>query len=156
MKRDGFSLVEILVVVSITTMLVGFGMASLHGFNRRERLKQAGSTIKSMLRLAQSKAISAEKPSSGCTTYIGVRVSFAIDSFTIQHTCDPDGIAGTPTTVMFSKGIEFAVLPSAFTFLQQNMLDTSSAQTLTITNGPDMYRLVVSPNGNVSDLGFVL
>lgn len=156
MKRDGFSLVELLVVVSILTIVLGFGLASFMRFNRHERLKQAGLTLKSSLRFAQTKTISVEKPSSGCTTYIGIRLSFMIDGYTIQPECDPEGAAGSPTTVTFSQGLTFTAIPSTFMFLQQNVLDSVSEQALTITNGEERYMLVVSPSGNVSDKGFVL
>lgn len=60
-KRNGFTLVEILVVISITGLLVTIGIASYVQFNRRQVVDQAIKNLQSDLRYAQSKASMSDK-----------------------------------------------------------------------------------------------
>lgn len=155
MNEKGFTLVELLVVVSVLMVILGFGVARYTAFNRRERVKQAAFTLKATLRFAQTKAISAEKPSSGCTTYLGMRVSFTATSYSTQHECSPEGLTGPVTSVAIPTTITFLPVPASFIFLTRtNTVDIADTVTLTLTNGTETYQLSVTPSGSVNDLGF--
>lgn len=58
---NGFSLIELLVVISILGLLAGLGIASFSSFNRATRLSNAASQLRSDIRLAQSRALSGDK-----------------------------------------------------------------------------------------------
>jgi len=153
--KKGFTLVELLIAMSILVTLLGAGLASFNSFNRRERLKQTALTLKSTLRLAQTKAISVEKPTSGCTDFVGMRIRFTVNSYSMEHECSPEGIVGDADTITFSGGIVFSPVPSDFTFMTQtNTINIDSPASLTIINGSETYNLTVSPNGSVNDEGF--
>ncbi len=156
MMKKGFTLIELLIVISILVLLLGMGLASFNTFNRRERLKQAGLTLKSTLRFAQTKSISVDKPSSGCTEFVGMRVAFTETTYTVQHFCTPEGLVGTADSVSIAtSGLTFSPIPSSFTFETHNSsADLTTDLNLDLTNGTQIYRLIVSPNGNVSDIGF--
>ncbi len=155
-KDNGFTLIELLVVIAVLVTVVGLGLASFNGFNRRERLKQTALTMKSHLRFAQTKAISADKPASGCTTLVGMQVSFTVSSYSVGHQCSPEGAAGDTLTITFPSDVTFASIPSNFMFLTlTNRVNITSAVTITLTNGVQSYAIVVGPNGNVSDQGFL-
>jgi prepilin-type N-terminal cleavage/methylation domain-containing protein len=64
MKKDcpGFTLVELLVSISVVAILSGIGLAAFSSFNRRQIVASATRQLVSDLRLAQSKADSNEKP----------------------------------------------------------------------------------------------
>lgn len=149
MRKHGFTLIELLIVISILVTLLGLGIASFNTFNRRERLKQTGLTLKSSLRFSQTKAISAQKPLSGCTTYVGMRISFTSSSYHIQHRCDPEGLVGTNESVTLPYGITFSPVPSSFTFLTRSNTDISADMTITLISGALSYSMVISPNGSV-------
>ena len=163
MKRTGFTLIELLVVISIILVTFSFGIASFNQFNRRERIRQAALNLKSTLRFAQSKALSAEKPDSAstcspsavpcCTTYYGVQVSFSATGYTVRHSCTPEGLVGPTTTVTFPTGITFVTIPSTFTYLTTNSLDQTLDQTITLTNGVATYVIEVLRNGTINDKG---
>ena len=154
MTKQGFTLVELLIVVTILVTLLGVGLASFNSFNRRERLKQAALTLKSNLRFAQTKSISVEKPDSGCTEFVGMTVRFTATTYAVSHTCTPEGDVGDAETVILS-GATFSPIPSAFTFVSRsNSLSPAATQTITLMNGSESYVLTVAANGSVSDGGF--
>ncbi len=66
-KFSGFTLVELLVVSGIMIMILTIGMVNYNKINRRQVLKQQVKATLEELRLAQSKAINMEKPSSLCS-----------------------------------------------------------------------------------------
>lgn len=57
----GFSLIELMIVVSLFGIAASLVTASYLTFERNQRLKSAASTLKNDLRLVQSKAISGDK-----------------------------------------------------------------------------------------------
>ena len=64
----GYTLIEILVVLSIMGLLFGAGYANLRGFQRRQSLSDAAKQVQGDLRYAQELALSGQKPSNvNCT-----------------------------------------------------------------------------------------
>lgn len=151
---NGFSLVELLVSITVLSLIFGLAIASYSRFNRRERIKQAGQTLRTDLRYAQTRAISAQKPDSGCTTFTGMRFTFVSGGYTIAHECT-EGVVGAGDTKTLPDGVTFSPVPSAFTFLALTRRSSHSAdQTLTLTNGTDSYSVQVTREGEVNDLGY--
>jgi prepilin-type N-terminal cleavage/methylation domain-containing protein len=68
--QNGYTLIEILVALTIIGLLFGFGYASFRDFSRRQAVKDAAKIIQGDLRLAQENAISGLKPEGvgGCGT----------------------------------------------------------------------------------------
>lgn len=151
----GFTLIELLVVITLLATILGVGLASYSGFNQKEKLRQSALTLKSVLRLAHTKAMSAEKPSSGCTSFVGIEVTFTSTTYATGHECSPEGVVGILETYTLPSDVTLSPVPSGFTFQTgTNRLDITADQTLTLTNGSQSYVIVVSPNGNVNDEGF--
>lgn len=155
MRKQGFTLIELLIVITILVLVLGLGVASFNTFNRRERLKQTALTLKSSLRFSQTKAISAQKPASGCTTYEGMHVTFSSNTYSMQHQCTPEGLVGTTETITLPTGVTFSPIPSAFTFLTRSNTDTITTDTsIILVSGTYSYSLMISPNGNIRVIGF--
>lgn len=150
----GFTLIELIVVITILSTTLALGLASYNGFNQKEKLRQAALNFKSALRLAQTKSISAEKPNIGCTAFNGMRITFTSTTYTLRHHCDPEGYAGEFTTFTLPDSITFNPVPTNFTFLSRtNTTNLTVDRTFTFTNGSQNYIIVISPNGNINDLG---
>lgn len=81
-----FTLIEILVGMTIAGLLFGVGYASYREFARRQVLNTAFDRVKSGLSLAQQSALSGEKPG-GCARLIGYKVDLSSSSFTVSANC---------------------------------------------------------------------
>lgn len=58
MARPSFTLIELLVVISIIALLTSFSAAAFNNYSRRQRLVQAQRNLDSILRDAQTRALS--------------------------------------------------------------------------------------------------
>lgn len=153
-NANGFTLLELLVVIAISSTILGLSTVSFNSYNRRERLQQAALVFKSALRFAQTRAISADKPASGCTTFVGMHIAFTLNSYTIQHECT-EGIVDSGETTQLPSGVTFFVQPTDFTFMVlSRRADLVSDQTIVLTNATQSYAIEVSVEGEINTLGF--
>lgn len=71
---SGYTLIEILVSLSIIAILFTFGYSSYRDFGRRQALAGVAGQVQGDLRLAQQMAITGQKPTDGsCGTLDGIR-----------------------------------------------------------------------------------
>jgi len=88
----GFTLVELLVTITIISLVFSIGLVQYNRFNRRQILTKAKDQLISDLRLTQSKALSGEKPSDcGVGPLSGHKLEFTSNSnYQITAVCDSD------------------------------------------------------------------
>jgi prepilin-type N-terminal cleavage/methylation domain-containing protein len=118
--NDGYTLIEILVSLTIIGLIFSFGYVSFRDFSRRQVVAGVAKTIQGDLRLTQSNAMTGQKPS-GCATTLDT-FSFRVvssTSYTIEANCGgaaiavkdvtlPTGIAiSTPTP----NPLKFKIIP---------------------------------------------
>jgi prepilin-type N-terminal cleavage/methylation domain-containing protein len=76
----GFTIIELLITISVLALLLTIGLVYYQDFNRRQIINQAAKDLKSNLRLAQSRALAGEKPQGWCggegETLAGYRLEF--------------------------------------------------------------------------------
>jgi prepilin-type N-terminal cleavage/methylation domain-containing protein len=105
MKRAGFSLVEMLVVLSVVVLVFGgIGYAGMRDYSRRQRVVASYRTLVSDLRYAQKQAVSGVKPA-GC---VGVLDGYLFEtanctggtcvSYTIKAKCG--GVLTSPVKLV--------------------------------------------------------
>lgn len=77
MRRKGFTLVELMVVLSITAVLGALGLAGFANYNKTQLLQTSTNEVVGILNLAKSRAQSQIKPSDcvGNLEGYGVRIS---------------------------------------------------------------------------------
>lgn len=153
---EGFSLIELLISMTIVALLVYGVVSNYDRYNNRQTLKQVAKNLVNDLRFAQNNAISGLKPTSGCTQLVGYQVSFpSLASYAIQANCAPEGMAGSAVTVRLPGGITFSPPPQTFLFgvLTRGI---GSNMTITLTNAALSlsYALSLTTSGNINDLGF--
>lgn len=157
-EKSGFTLLEIIIAISLLMILTGGVIAGYSSFNDTQKIKQAALTFKSYLRSAQTKATSGVKPTV-CTTLDGYIVRVNASSYTVDAQCDGaivsdantsysvtlsgQTIVSNPTTALFI----FRVLTQA--------VSLSQITTFTFENGTKGYQISVSPSGDINELGFV-
>lgn len=84
---SAYTLIEILVSLTIIGILFGFGYASFRDFARRQEVAGAAKVLQGNLRLAQQQALSGQKPD-GCGTLDGVRLNINTDqSYLVEAVC---------------------------------------------------------------------
>lgn len=119
MKKSylGFTLIELLVVTSIIGVIFAIGVVQYMNFNRSQILEQSAQELRNNLRLAQTLALSGEKPW-GCDFLDGYQVSFASgnpDSYAVRAICG--GVAtGVPKTFSLPSVVKFSSIPSPILF----------------------------------------
>lgn len=111
-KSIGFTLIEILVGLTITALIFGGGYATYRDFVRREALNSAYDELATNLNLAKQRALSGEKPA-GCTaTLSGYEVRFAQDQYSVVAVCGstrttvkdvrlPEGVTVSGQTILY-------------------------------------------------------
>ena len=153
MKRSAFTLIEILIAISITGILLGLGFAGFRQYSQRQVLFAAARDVKSDLRSLQQKALSGEKPAA-CAGKILEGYRFDIVSGGTQYKMlarcqldveinlqNLDGFTISPTGTQ----ILFKVLGQGTNILS----GTSSTIRLTQTGTTKYIELTVSAEGSI-------
>jgi prepilin-type N-terminal cleavage/methylation domain-containing protein len=111
-EEVGFTLVELLVTISIFTILFTIGVAKYNQFNRRQVVKQAALNLKTNLFSARNKALAGEKDCSGSLD--GYEVTFSSDSYTFRAKCGTN--YGASKTVNLPGSVVINSSPDAIIF----------------------------------------
>jgi prepilin-type N-terminal cleavage/methylation domain-containing protein len=97
-KKNGFTLIELMVAITIGILMVGLGSVSLNNFNERQKVETVRQELLSNLRLARNYAV---------TNQLGVggdRIAVVIDSSGIM-TIESRDANDTDAVTFFSKDI---------------------------------------------------
>ena len=157
----GYTLIEILVGLTIISLLFSMGFVSYRDFSRRQALNGAAKTVQGDLRLTQQQALSGQKPDDGnCNTPNLLNgYNFRVDSsssYAVEAACSggggtnvevksvdlPSGVSistPSPNPILFKvlgQGTNIASGGSAVVTLTQT--GVSSPITITITAGGEI------------------
>lgn len=111
MSKNGYTLIELLIVFALTGILFTIGYISFLDYSRQQNLISFVRTVQSDLKTTQESAIAGNKPS-GCDTYLN-GYQFLVDSttsYTISANC-------TPSTNIIIKQVN---APSGYTLTAPN------------------------------------
>ncbi len=107
----GYTLIEILIAITIMTLLFLTGLASYREFSRRQELVSAVRQVQADIRQAQENAIASKKPA-GCSDLNALNgyhfVVIPPNSYEIRWICG--GSPGVEKTVTLPTGITISVL----------------------------------------------
>jgi prepilin-type N-terminal cleavage/methylation domain-containing protein len=152
--HTGFTLLELLVVVSIITMLIVGATAGYGNFSNKNLLKQTMLTLKNDLRLAQTNALSGKKPQSDCTKLTGYSVSFTDVSYVIEPVCSPASLSTYPS-ILYPSGIVMSSPPSPILFYGlSNGTNISGTRSLMLSGTAGTYTIDIKDSGDIIDKGF--
>lgn len=96
--RSGYTLIEIIVVVTIIGLLVGASIAGFNTLNQRQTVLSAGREVISIMRTAQQRALAGNKPDGiVCEQLRGYSVKGTVNSnqYTLNTVCSNGGVEST-------------------------------------------------------------
>jgi prepilin-type N-terminal cleavage/methylation domain-containing protein len=100
-KQEGYTLIEVLVVMIIMGIILIFGFSSFTQFNQRQAVKSAAAQVVNDLYYAQSQASTGKKPP-GCTKLDGYSIALPgggpSDKYNISAECVDDNGVYEPCT----------------------------------------------------------
>ncbi|MBP9700232.1 prepilin-type N-terminal cleavage/methylation domain-containing protein [Candidatus Woesebacteria bacterium] len=154
----GFTLIELIVSVTIMGLVMGGGIAGYRNFNERQQLITTGKEVLVALRKTQTDAVAGVK-STNCAnrTLVSNTFSFSGSAYNIVETCRQGGTTYpfTTRTEQLSPGIEILIDQGSVIFYGQYGGVASPVQ-ITIrkvgTTAP-IYRINVNSQGTVEDIG---
>jgi prepilin-type N-terminal cleavage/methylation domain-containing protein len=155
----GFSLIEILLTATISSLVMVASIAAYSGYESRQKIEQSARTIEADIRFAQSQALAGVKPS-GCTnTLLGWYIKPDGNSYTINVRCQQQPVQVVKDVSLAS---DVSVTGSTIIFLPVNdgvgTINTSgeiskmtSATDLVVKKtGSDVNtNIQISPKGNI-------
>ena len=146
----GFSLFELLMAMAIIMLVGGTLLSTYDKFDKSQKVKQAAATFRNNLRLAQTKALSGQKPESGCSQLSGYSITFTGTTYTTQARCT-EGLVGTASTVSLPSGVTFSPVPTELLFrvLTQGV---DTAVTISLTGFAKTVQIVISVSGDINEL----
>ncbi|MBU0570047.1 prepilin-type N-terminal cleavage/methylation domain-containing protein [Patescibacteria group bacterium] len=157
-SKKGFSLVELLTVISIMAVLFGLGYANYRDFQRRQHLESAVRMVKADLRLAQEMALAGRKPA-GCDLLNGYEFQLMNitgsygDQYGIDALCDNNSY--DYKTVILPENVGIRTFDSGndfyFKVLGQG-IDRTSNVTLTFRfsgSGVANRSIIITPVGEI-------
>ena len=110
--KSAFTLVELLVAMTILAIVGGAGMAGFRSAAQRQSVDAAQGQIMGALTQAQSNAAAGVKDATACgvTPLVGWRVSFTASSYTVEGVCGSTTFSSK--TTQLSSGLTVSTLPT--------------------------------------------
>ncbi len=161
-KTAGFTLIELIVVISVILVISVITILNYNSYSDRQRVKQAGFTLRSDLRLTQTKATSGQKPTlcASTSTLESYDVVFTTCNgkpcYEIQPICVQGGVPVDTSEEIIQttlpNGVDFASSYSPIRFFSvTGVTNLSADQALVLTGAGVTYTVSVSPSGSISD-----
>lgn len=146
--RQGFTLIELMVVIVISTLVTAGGISAYRGFQEKYQVKQAGAELQTNLKLVQKKASSGEKSTDCLGSLQGFRVK-RVDqsSYSFQVECSISD--GAVQTVALEEDIIFntADFELFFSVLETNVTGAPVTILLTTEEEKYIYGVTIEANG---------
>ncbi len=157
----GFTLIEVLVSLSILFIIITTTFVGFKSFNQNQKLNSSVDNLKNILNEAKSSSLSQaiRTTSAQCATstktLYGNKIVFTSSTYEIQEVCkDSAGtlfhysITGKLTTL--PSGITLSPVPSSFIFKVQaegGGIDQAGIQTITLVSGSTNRQVMVTSGG---------
>ena len=156
-RRQGFTLIELIVTMSIVILMITAGVSLANTNISRNRIAVTAEEVQETLRRARNNAKAGVIDCSVCAcnpsavqTLNGWEVSFAASSYTIRGLC---GVSPTPfssQTYSLYSGLNFSPIPSPIVFQPLGLgTTTSGAQTVNLSGYGTSVSLSVTDDGQI-------
>lgn len=148
-KNDGFSLIELLIVISLFAVLTSGAVINYRAFYQRQQVLQSVKNLQDAMRFAQKKARVGEKPA-GCQTLNGYAVTGTTGGTTITLVADctnQDYAVSTSISLVGNARLT-ANLNKTFRVITGGVVNPG---TVRITYGGYTYAFDVNEGGEISE-----
>ena len=150
--KTGYTLVELMVTVTIITLLTSFGISAYGKAQNSQATRAATETIMATLSEAQKKASSGTSDCVGSDEYFGQKVVLSGSSISLRSTCST-GDSSTVKTISVS-GVTFSGSPTfVFRPLNQGVILTGGNTSIDYATNTNTYRIQVMPTGSIVNKG---
>lgn len=157
-RKAGYTLVELLIIVTITGILVTLGVSAYSGAAKRQAVKAASETILSTMQSTQKKATIGEKT---CTSaaLVGYRaeISDGASTITVTEVCRDDfntEFDNATNTITLDKVVFVNTGSFLFRPLGQGVIINAGASSGSIDyayqDTAESYRITIQKSGTVS------
>lgn len=155
----GFTLVELIVTVSIIMILTGVGAMSLNSFNGVKELESVRDEVGNHLKLARNYAITKQLPVGKGTGLDYVRVSFSGNNITIAGvdgtTVYPESPYSTkilPVGISVSSTSDFGFAKSTGQLKTSTGGDTTMTVVVTLSRGTNTKSININNFGQITNV----
>lgn len=154
-NRKGFTLIELVVVVTIITLFAGLSIANYGSFNEEKKLIDEVKQLSATLYLARSKTSSADADPDICNDFRGYRVSLdsgSPSSFSFERNCN--GTYDSTQTHTLTPNVTLSASTANVSFKPLSAgTDLSSPLTVTLKNTvlSKCIDIVIQPSGVFSE-----
>lgn len=150
--RQGYTLIELLITITITTILITFGVNAYRKSSEIQAVKSETEKILIALSQAQKSATTGKRDCA--SQYLGEQVQIIADTgnLTVTSLCNND--QGSPRTVTLSEMTFTSTQTLLFRPLNQG-IDTGISNPLNLDyhNAADTYRIEISKSGTIRATG---
>lgn len=85
--KKSFTIIEILVVISIIVLFIGSTLAQYNTYTQQLKLKNEAKKLVDVLELAKKKALSADLFDKNCSNFTGYRLTTSANSYSLLFGC---------------------------------------------------------------------
>lgn len=148
----GFTLVELLVTMTIIVIISGTALATFINYQDRRQAQDDASNVADRLRTVQIKATAVEIPT-GCTSVTNYTVTLVGSALTVSATCPGVGAVAIPALSLALTNSTFNNGPLSIVFDSRTV--SASPATIDICANSNLYQVTVGGSANVSRPVFV-
>lgn len=144
MKRHGYTLFELLVVITIIILFTGISLAYYNSFNEQKRLETETKKFVETLELAKKKTISGDKP---CDAYNG---AYSVEWQTATYKLISSGCA-EQLSYNLPAGITF-LAASSLTFRPFGLGTTPDCAVVKNNNAGKCRKVTIESSGTITEI----
>ena len=151
--QDGFTLIEMLVVVGIISTLTSLGIASYSSYNASQTVGSNATNVATQLGSARSQAISQVVPAScGANVLTGYQVNITVNSqqYTVSAVCGTPPTQQVVSTNKLPPNLTFGAGSTATVFFSVASGSVASIATIYVNGYGKTKTITVSKIGNIS------
>jgi prepilin-type N-terminal cleavage/methylation domain-containing protein len=155
MRQKGFTLIELMVAISITAVLGTLGIVGFTSYNQAQVLQTSANEVVIMLNLAKSRAQSQIKPSSCTNSLNGYRVAISVPrGYVLYVSCSGSADPNADMKIIeqdkqLPTNLTFGANTSFFFPVQTGGVQTQGAISISNSDGK-IKTITVNPLGGVS------